>query len=680
MATHEVLFQPLTIKGVTIPNRFVSTSHQPGYAARGRVTERYLRYEAEKARGGVGLVQFAGATSVSIENCYYYGQLDATTDAVVPDLQRMADAIHRHGAACTAQLTHGGRRERYDIANWIPAFGASCRRELKHRAFPAVLEPRDLRRIADDFARAARRVRDGGVDGVEISCIPTGIIGQFWSPLTNVRGDEYGGSLANRMRFGLDLLERVWAEVGDDYVVGIRLSADEMSEGGLDNAEMSEIARRHVATGLVDFVSVVGGHSSDYKSTHDMYPSMRAPGAPYLAVARAVKEQVDVPLLHATRIRDAATAAYAVENGFVDLVGMTRAFIADPHHVIKLREGREAEIRPCVGASYCVDRVSTGHEALCLHNVATSREQYLDQAIVRSGAGVRRVAVIGGGPAGLESARIAAARGHEVTLFEAGPRLGGQLLLAARGTWRRDLGSIVDWLAGEVERLGVDLRLNRLVSADEVREGDPEVVIAATGGLPEVGHFVGAEHALTTWDLLSGQVEPGKDVLLFDEAGAHAGLSTAEFIARRGSKVELVTPDRVHGAEVGVINIAAHMTGLYGAGVRMTTDLRLCEIRRSGNELVARLANVFTGDVEERVVDQVVGDYGTSPNDALYEELKPDSSNLGETDLHALASFRAQSLERNPSGPYSLFRLGDAWASRNVHAAMLDAARVCQRL
>ena len=154
MATHEVLFQPLTIKSVTIPNRFVSTSHQPGYAARGRVTERYLRYEAEKARGGVGLVQFAGATSVSIENCYYYGQLDATTDAVVPDLQRMADAIHRHGATCTAQLTHGGRRERYDIANWIPAFGASCRRELKHRAFPAVLEPRDLRRIADDFARA----------------------------------------------------------------------------------------------------------------------------------------------------------------------------------------------------------------------------------------------------------------------------------------------------------------------------------------------------------------------------------------------------------------------------------------------------------------------------------------------------------------------------------------------
>ena len=680
MAAYDVLFQPLAIKSVTIPNRFVSTSHQPGYAAQGRVTERYLRYEVEKARGGVGLVQFAGATSVSIENCYYYGQLDATTDAIVADLQRMADAIHKHGAVCTAQLTHGGRRERPDIANWIPAFGASCRRELKHRAFPAALEPRDICRIAADFARAARRVRDGGVDGVEISCIPTGIIGQFWSPLTNVRRDEFGGSLANRMRFGLDVLERVRAAVGDDYVVGIRLSADEMSEGGLDRGQMAEIARRHVATGLVDFVSVVGGHSSDYKSTHEMYPGMHAPGAPYLDIARAVKEQVDVPLLHATRITDAATAAYAVDKGIVDLVGMTRAFIADPHHVNKLREGREEEVRPCVGAAYCVDRVSTGREALCLHNVATSREEHLDQRIAGSGGRARRVIVVGGGPAGLESARIAAARGHEVTLFEAGPRLGGQLLLAARGTWRRDLRSIVDWLAGEVERLGVQVRLNHLASAEDVRESDPEVVVIATGGLPEVGHFSGAGHALTTWDLLSSQIEPGREVLVFDEAGAHAGLSAAEFIARRGSSVELVTPDRVHGAEVGVINIAAHMSELYRAGVRMTTDLRLCEVGRRGKRLVARLANTFTGDVEERVVDQVVGDYGTTPNDGLYEELKPGSSNLGELDLHALAAFEAQSLELNPRARFALFRLGDAWASRNVHAAMLDAARVCQRL
>ena len=206
MAVYDSLFEPLTIKHVTVPNRFVSTSHQPGYPSAGRATERDIRYEAEKAKGGVWLVQFGGATTVSVENCYYYGQLDGTTDDVIADYQRMAAAIHAHGSLCTVQLSHGGRRERHDVANWIPAFAPSCRRELKHRAFPAVLEEHDIHRIALDFAVAARRVRDGGVDGVEISCIPPGLIGQFWSPLTNVRTDRYGGSLANRLRFGIEVM------------------------------------------------------------------------------------------------------------------------------------------------------------------------------------------------------------------------------------------------------------------------------------------------------------------------------------------------------------------------------------------------------------------------------------------------------------------------------------------
>jgi 2,4-dienoyl-CoA reductase-like NADH-dependent reductase (Old Yellow Enzyme family) len=292
----------------------------------------------------VGLVQFGGATTVSVENTYYYGLLNGSVDSVVPQLRQMAAAIHEHGAVCTVQLSHGGRRERWDIDNWLPVFAPSRRRELMHRAFPAELEDHDVQRACRNYAAAARRVREGDVDGVEISCIPPGMIGQFWSPLTNVRSDGYGGSLANRMRFGLEVLEAARREVGDDYLMGMRLSADEMKQGGLTNEDCVEIAAAYAESGLVDFVSVVGGQSSDYKSTHEMYPTMQIPTAPYLDMAAAVKARVNLPVFHATRITDAATAAHAVGNGLIDMVGMTRAFIADPHHVNKLREGREADI------------------------------------------------------------------------------------------------------------------------------------------------------------------------------------------------------------------------------------------------------------------------------------------------------------------------------------------------
>ena len=683
MAPHHVLFQPLTIKNVTLRNRFMSSSHQPGYAVGGEFTERYLHYEAEKAKGGVGLVQFGGATTVSIENCFYYGQVNGSVDSVIAQYQRMAAAIHEHGAVCTIQLTHGGRRERWDEANWLPAFAPSVRRELMHRAFPACLEVHDIERICHDYAAAARRVRAGGVDGVEINCIPPGLVAQFWSPLTNLRTDDYGGRLENRMRFGLEMLAAARREVGDDYLLGMRMSADEMKHGGLTNEDCVQIAAGYADSGLVDFVSVVGGHSSDYKSTHEMYPTMQVPTAPYLDIAAAVKAAVDLPVFHATRIIDAATAAHAIGAGNVDVVGMTRAFIADPHHVNKLREGREAEIRPCVGASYCVDRVSVGQGALCLHNVATGREQHIPQDVAKApeaGDAPRRIVVVGGGPAGLEAARVSGARGHRVTLFEAASALGGQLELATRATWRRELAGIVRFLSERVEALGVEVRTNRLVEAEEVLEESPDVVILATGGVPSVGHFCGAELATTIWDVLTGQVEPGHAVLLIDEAGSHAGLSCAQFIAEGGGEVQMVTPDRAHGMELGMINLAAHLSELYRQQVTLTVDTRVRELRRSGNKLVAVLENTYQDSVEERTVDQVIGDYGTVPNDDLYLELKPRSRNLGRLDLDAMAAFAPQRIDINADGEFFLYRIGDAWASRNVHAAMLDAMRVCKDL
>lgn len=680
MAVPEVLLEPLRIKNLVIRNRFLSTSHSPHYTDSGRITERYVRYHAEKAKGGVGMSQFGGATTVSAENSFHYGQINGADDSVIAGYRRMASAIHAHGAACTVQLTHGGRRVRWDEDGWLPAFSASCTRGVAHGSFPAVMEDHDIQRIQASYAAAARRVRDGNVDGVEISCQADTLIEQFWSPAMNHRHDRYGGSLRNRMRFGLEVLEAVRAAVGENFVVGIRMPGDQMLKDGLNQDDCVAIASAYAASGLIDFVSVVGAQSSTHRDVARIWPTMWQPTATYLRLASAIKAQLNIPVFHATRINDIATAAHAVSQGHVDMVGMTRAFIADPHFVRKLSEDREAEIRPCVGAGYCVDRVITGHDALCMHNVATGRELRIPHQVPKSQRPRRTVVVAGGGPGGLEAARVSALRGHRVILFEASNKLGGQLRLAARATWRGEIAGVVDWLSRELERLAVDVRLSHIADADMVLAEDPDVVVVATGGMPNVGNFQGRELVLSSWDVLSGDARSSGDVLVFDEQGGHSALSCADHLASAGARVELVTPDSGVGLELGDTNRGAHLSELYARGVRIHPDLRLVEVTRHANRLAVRLRSMYAECCEERIVDAVVGEHGCVANDALYHALKPDSRNLGELDTDALARDQPPGVVRNADARFELFRIGDAWASRNVHAAMLDAMRCCKDL
>ncbi|HXP73430.1 MAG TPA: NADH:flavin oxidoreductase [Stellaceae bacterium] len=680
MSSSDPLLQPYQLKHLKLRNRFMSTAHEPAYTEDGLPKERYRLYHAEKAKGGIALTMFGGSSVVAPDSPQAFGNITLYKDEVVPWLRELADAVHEHGAAVMIQITHLGRRTSWSKGDWLPVVAPSPIREPAHRAFPKSAEDWDIARIVGQYAVAAERCQAAGLDGLEIECYGH-LADQFWSPATNKREDAYGGSLDNRLRFTMEVLQAVRRSVGADFLVGVRMVCDEDWEKGLTRQDGVEIARRLVASGLIDFVNVIRGHIDTDEALSHVIPGMGARSAPHLDFAGEIREVTKFPVFHAARIQDVATARHAVAAGKLDMVGMTRAHIADPHIARKVAEGRESEIRPCVGMGYCIDRIYFGGEALCAHNAATGREATMPHVVAASRGPKRRVVVVGAGPGGLEAARVAAARGHEVVVFEAAAEPGGQLRLAAKLARRREILGIVDWRVDQCERHGVQFRLNTLAEASDVLAEKPEIVFVATGGVPNLSFLESGDDLVTTsWDILSGAAKPGDSVLLFDDNGADAGLTVAEFIAGAGGRLEIATPERSLAPEVGGTNYPAYFRTLSERNTTISLNLRLERVARAGNRLSATLFNEYDKSRRERLVDQVVVEHGTLPLDELYFALKPGSRNLGEIDHGALIANRPQDLVRYPDGGYALYRIGDAVASRNIHAAIYDALRLAKDL
>ena len=671
------LLEPFRLRHVTFRNRLMSTSHAPGYVEDKHPKLRYQLYHEEKARGGLALTMFGGSSNVAPDSPSAFGQIYIGDDSIVPVLREFSERIHRHGCAIMCQITHMGHRTLWNVEDWLPPLAPSMVREHAHRSFPKEMDRDDIRRVVRAFGDAAARCKEGGLDGTELLAHGH-LIHQFWTPLVNRRTDEYGGSLPNRARFGLEVLEEVRRRVGEDFLVGFRMMGDELKEGGLTQDDCLALAKIYADTGLCDFMNVVAGQVGDERGLSMAIPSMAGPRAPFVDIAAAMKRETGLAVFHATRITDLATAEHCVREGLVDMVAMTRAHMADPHIAAKMMRGEEERIRPCVGAGYCLDRIYVGGDALCLHNPATGRERTMPHVVAPGPGPRRKVVVVGAGPAGLEAARVSALRGHEVVLFEAASEPGGQIVLAAKATWRGDLLGIAQWLASEVERLGVTMHLNRYAEAEDMLAERPDVVVVATGGVPNVEWVEGAEHVVSVWDVLGGQVEPGAEVLVFDDHGDHQGPSVVDFLASRGSAVELATPDRMSAHEVGATNFPAYLRSFYSMGVKLTPDRRLRSVEREGNRLRAVLRNEYSDAEEARVVDQVVVEHGTLPAAEVFHALAPLARNGGTLDLEALIAGRAQEIDTNPEGEFMLFRVGDAVASRNIHAAIYDSLRLCK--
>ena len=677
MATNDPLLQPFQLKGLTLKNRVISTSHEPAYAEDGLPTLRYQLYHEEKARGGIALTMFGGGTLVAPDTPPAYGNLYAGDDRIVPHFRELARRVHGYGAATMCQITHLGRRTSNYQGNWLPVIAPSPVREAAHRAFPKMMEDWDIKRVVKAYGAAAARCREGDLDGIEIEAYGH-LLDSFWTPTINRRTDEYGGTLKNRMRFSLEVLEEIRRQVGSDYIVGVRMSFDEDVEGGIQFDEGLRIGEILVDTGMIDFISVIRGHVDSNAGMSNVIPNMGTPQAPYLEFSGAVKRHFDLPVMHAARINDVATARYAIKEGLLDLVGMTRAHFADPHIVAKIIRGEEDQIRPCVGAGYCIDRIYGEGEALCLHNPATGRESTVPQVITPSGGPYRRVVVVGAGPAGLEAARVCAGRGHDVLLMEASRLHGGQVNLAARVDRRKEILGITDWLFDQCQRLNIETRFDCYADANMVNQASPDVVLIATGGVPSVGRFTEGENlAVTSWDILSGSVPIEKNVLFYDDNGQHAGVSCAEFLAESGCDLEYLSPEMMIAPDIGGTNHPAYLRSLYGNEVTISLNQRLTGIAREDDGFNATVYSEYTQKKTHRRVDQVVVDHGTLPADDLYFDLKPDSSNRGEVDQASLLDGQPQSVVNNPAGTFQLFRLGDAVNSRNIHAAIYDALRLC---
>jgi dimethylglycine catabolism A len=619
------LFQPIRIAGVELRNRIVMAGHGTRFVDyhTHHLARRQADYFAERARGGVGLI-IQGSAMVHPTGLATGGINEIYTDESVPAYAMVADAVHEHGAAIVGQLSHLGRQGTTFAAQrelWAP----SAIPDPASRVVPHAMTHREIAELVDAYRAGAQRFLRAGFDGVEVYLAHGYLLCEFLSGFSNRRTDEYGGSLENRMRLPLQVIQAVRSEVGPEVPVGIRVSADEFVPGGLVIDETIRIVQHLTAATQVDYVSV---SQSNYVSLETQIPDMSFPRAPFVHYAGAVRRAVEgVPVLAVARIVTPEASEALLADGTADLVCLVRPLIADPELPRKAREGRRDEIRECISCNVgCRGGPHRGLPIACLVNPAVGREAELGIGTLVAAERSRHVVVVGGGPAGLKVAETAALRGHRVTLLEATDRLGGQVLVAAAAMpYRDEFAGVVRHLQRRVHALDVDVRRGVRASADDVRALAPEAVVVATGSVPGRPDVPGVDRTVSVHAAIRDGVQGSRVVLVDCGEADWKALTTAERLADDGHEVLLVSPVPV-GAEIDAFSRPPLLRRLRRAGVRFCEHRSLVAVE----DAAVVLRESWTGEEERHGADAVVLAWYGVAQDGLFHELDAD----GDLEVH----------------------------------------------
>lgn len=633
---------PITIGGVEIRNRIFLPAHTTNFGRDFLPTETHVAYLRTRARAGVGLI-FIEPLRVHPTSLGRAGGLSGSDPRALDGLRRIVDAVSAEGARVFVQITHAGRHGANEVDR-LPAWGPSAVPWVAGGEVPHAMTRAEMIEVRDAYVQTAEMAVSAGFQGLELHLGHGHLLHQFLSPAANTRDDAYGRALENRMRFPLEVVRRVLAVVGSRVAVGVRISVDDLMPGAIGPKEHRSITRIAAALPGLAFVNAsvaayqwpsIGHHVAD----------MAHPPHPFRDLTEALRPEIgDLPLLTANRYRTLAEAEATLERGQIDMIGMNRAHMADPDLIAKSLAGRESEVRPCVAHNFCIGQIAAHQPISCMMNPGVGKEHHWSDPPDKV-TKASRVVVVGGGPAGMEAARIAALAGHDVTLWEQDDRLGGRLPLCASGYGRGDISAMSGWLEDAVERAGVRVVLNRTASIDALKDTPSDIILLATGASHKAGHLPGAR-MLSPQDALG---HPRKDwagqrVAIWDEAGSWATLSVTETLAQAGARVEIL---QTSTAPLWSVSLYSRMTALE----RLT---ELGVVRHLG--LVPIAANDGTLSCRNTLIG---GETTLGPFDTFVH------STIGV----AATAFQ-NALE---CAGLSVRSIGDAVAPRNLFDAMHDA-------
>ncbi len=651
---YQYLFTPMRIGQTTIPNRIVFAAHLTALAEENLPGPRLTAYYTERAKGGFGLI-ITEEQSVHPSDWAYQKLIHGFDPHIIPAYQRMTRAVHEYGTRMFAQINHNGMQAS-SIYSRRPVVGPSPLVDPIHREMCKELEPEEIAEIARGFALVARHVREGDFDGAELQSSHSSLIRQFLSPYYNRRTDAYGGSLENRMRFALEVIQAVRAEVGRDFTLGIRLCGDELIPAGLTLDDVCEIAKRLEATGQLDFINTSIG---EFHNLYMVEGSMHTPPGYQLFVSANIREVVKLPVFCTGRIKDPVQAERILREGLADMVDVVRGQICDPAFTRKAREGRTESIHLCISCNqYCIGRMGLNLSLGCIQTPATGNELRFPpiSPLPKTQRQRPTVLIVGGGPAGMQAAKAAAQRGFRVKLYERQHELGGQINLIVRVPSRVEFGDASRNLQREIQEAGVEVHTGVEVTAEMVEREQPDAVIIATGSRPALPPMPGADlpFVATVWQVIQGEktAQPGEYVIVYDQIGFHQATSTAELLAEKGCRVEIVTPQFFVGGDLSItLDIELWYRRALARGIHLTPNYFLAGLGPNSVTII----NNYTG--QPRQLENVALVVMVSPqvaNDTLYHQLQGKMKQL--------------------------HRIGDCVAPRRVEHAILDGERAARAL